>query len=162
MSPCVAFLVDLNAIGWSFYLFFSPVHAMHMSVAWRHISHSYWCPHLDISAFLSNENSERQQGESFLSVQGTTSLLQETDGVSSHWNSVSVNKAYLWILGGSSAAAVKVVCVMMMCHNVSLVFWHVNVVPYHSVRVWHLLFSLLLSLVSALLKHACPFRGRSE
>lgn len=44
---------------------------------------------------MSNWNAVQQQGDSLLSVQGYTSLFQETDGVSSHWNSKSVNKAYL-------------------------------------------------------------------
>lgn len=52
------------------------------------------CRHQGIYAFLFNGISKRQCGESSLLVRGTTSLLQETDGVSSHWNSESVNKAY--------------------------------------------------------------------
>lgn len=68
----------------------------------------------------------------------------KTTEVSPNRNSVSVNKAYLWILGGRSAVVVKVVCVMMMCHTATVFFfffWHVNLVSYHSLGAWGLAFS---------------------
>lgn len=62
-----------------------------------YILHIYSYHHLNIEAFLPNRNWGRQQDESLLSVQGTTSLLRESEEVSSHRNIVSVNKAYLWL-----------------------------------------------------------------
>lgn len=66
---------------------------------------------------MSNGNARKQHCDSLLSVQGSTSLFQETDGVSSHWNSKSVNKAYLLDSGQHE----KSVLLLVMCQSVSLI-----------------------------------------
>lgn len=71
----------------------------------------------------SNGNAVQQQGESLLSVQGSTSLFQETDGVSSHWNNKSVNKAYL--VRSGFWAVFKVVLLLVMCQCVSLTLYFI-------------------------------------
>lgn len=60
----------------------------------------------------------------------------------------------LWILGGRFAVAVKVVCVIMMCHTVSLVLLICESSSLSRCEG--------LAFFSAMFKQACPFfRGRS-
>lgn len=68
---------------------------------------------------MSDRNAAHQPGDSLLSVQGSTSLFQETDGVSSQWNSKSVNKAYR--LSSGFWAAFKVGLLLAMCQSMSLI-----------------------------------------